>query len=83
MGEDATPKDPGTDAEWQAAVDVARGLLAIESARLYGLITGGPRCNVERCQEILSAGAQRGLTPTKDAVENTMKVFLYGKSTGD
>ena len=43
-----TPKKPG---EWQEAMDAAHGALALEAARYYGLVTGGPVVNAERCQD--------------------------------
>lgn len=75
-------KLPETDEEWQECVDIAHGLLHIESARAYGFVTGGPRCNVERCEEILALGAERGFTPRDGAVEATVRTFI-AQSTGD
>lgn len=43
--------------EWQEAVDGAYALLALDAARRYGLITGGPGVNVGRCRQILAADA--------------------------
>jgi hypothetical protein len=34
--------DPTTDQEWRAAATLAEVMLDIDSARQYGLITGGP-----------------------------------------
>jgi hypothetical protein len=45
------------------------GALALDSARQYGLIKGGPEVNVARCVEILKRGRQLGITPAPDAVE--------------
>lgn len=61
--------DPETDAEFQDAVNAAEGALALASARAYGLVTGGPEINEDRCEEILAAGAARGIYPAKDAIE--------------
>jgi hypothetical protein len=46
-------RDPQTPEEWQEAADTAHILLAIEAARGYGLVTGGPELNEQRCIEIL------------------------------
>lgn len=62
-------RNPRTDAEWQDAVDAAHACLALDSARAYGLVTAGPRVNVERCEEILAAGKARGILPSPDAIE--------------
>lgn len=61
---------PATPDEWQMAVDLARGALALDSARGYGLVTGGPKVNVGRCEEILNMGMARGVMPSADAIEN-------------
>jgi hypothetical protein len=50
-------------------VGAADALLQLESARLYGLIKGGPEVNADRCAEILQLGAARGFTPNPDAAE--------------
>lgn len=61
--------DPQTHDEWQAAADSAEALLLLDSARQYGLLTGGPKVNVDRAQEILDAAAKLGITPRPDAAE--------------
>jgi len=37
--------------------------LLLDSARQYGLVTGGPEIDVERCEEILTLGKARGIEP--------------------
>ena len=58
------PRDPRSRAEWQAAADGAHTLLQVDACKQYGLITGGPTINVERCELILT-GARiiRGIKP--------------------
>lgn len=68
-------RDPRTPAEWQQAVDAAAAVRAIEDCRLYGLFTGGPRANVERCDWILSEGAQRGYRPSRPAGELAIELL--------
>jgi hypothetical protein len=55
----APPAEPKTPEEWQNAVDAADALLHIQSAEAYGLITGAPSVNVERCEELLEAARRR------------------------
>ncbi len=62
MGKTRNPRD---EKEWQEAVDSACFWLLLESARLYGLVMGGPPVNVERCEEILKEGKKRGIFPQK------------------
>lgn len=57
------PSDPTTPAEWQEAIDAAEFFLTLESARLYGLLEGGPSVNVTRCEEILRRGRELGYQP--------------------
>jgi hypothetical protein len=61
--------DPVGAEQWQLAVDAAHAALVLESARLYGLVTGGPQVDVERCEDILTRGAAGGFTPAADAVD--------------
>lgn len=65
-------RDPKTPEEWQEAVDAAQVLLMILSARLYGLITGGPTANVARCEEILRKGRDRGIRPSPNCVQKAL-----------
>lgn len=60
------PRDPETPAEWQIAVDAAWALLLLDAARQYGLVTGGPAANVDRCAAILAEGKRRGYTEGRD-----------------
>jgi hypothetical protein len=47
-------------------------MLRLESAKFYGLVTGGPRVNVGRCREILELGQARGFAPAEDAAERIL-----------
>lgn len=68
--------DPVTPQEWQSAVDAAEASLLLDAARTYGAITGGPvRVDVRRCEQLLVEGAERGFTPTVDAIERFLAAF--------
>lgn len=54
-------------------VDVSEALLLLDSARRYGLVTGGPATNIDRCIELLAGGAQRGIRPTRAGVDRVLK----------
>lgn len=54
---------------WQELVDSAHALLTIDSCRQYGLVTGGPECDAERCRKILVEGRARGFSPRRDSFE--------------
>lgn len=56
-------QDPASDAEWQEAVDAAEFLLQLDSARQYGLLTGGPEIDFDRCVDLVRRGAARGIFP--------------------
>ena len=62
-------KDPQTQEEWQEAVDMAEFYLALESARMYGLVVGGPEVNSERCLDILERGKLKGVRPSPDYIQ--------------
>ena len=61
----AVPKmDPQTPG--QVAAESRRRLprpLALDSARQYGLVTGGPVIDVDRCWELLARGRAKGFVP--------------------
>ena len=64
------PNNPTTLEEWQNAVDAANALLKLDAARLYGLVSGGPEIDADRCWEILHRAAElHGIEPAEDAVE--------------
>jgi hypothetical protein len=67
-------KHPQTPAEWQEAVNQAHFWLLVDSARQYGLITGGPEVNLNRCEEILEKGKAQGIEPDPAGVEEIIKV---------
>ncbi len=65
---------PTTIGEWQEAVDSAHVLLLLDSARKYGLVTGGPEANIERCEEMIREGRRlHGVIPSPDAVERLVR----------
>ncbi len=76
-------RDPQTDTEWQEAVDAAHGALALDAARQYGLVMGGPVINAARCDEIIRRGAQRGVRASPDAVERFVAAMNGGKRSVD
>jgi hypothetical protein len=75
----APPAEPQTPEEWQTAVDAADALLHIQSAEAYGLITGAPTVNVERCEELLEAARRRGVTPSAGNVERYVAAYNEGR----
>ena len=64
--------------EWQEAVDGASALLALDAARQYGLVIGGPGVNVERCRSVIAAGRARGFEPAADCVERLVAELCGG-----
>jgi hypothetical protein len=70
---------PETPEAWQLAVDLAEGALSLVAARQYGLVAGGPKVSVERCEEMLKRGAQLGYTPSPNAVELFVLAHAYGE----
>jgi hypothetical protein len=72
------PVNPKTPEEWQEVVDMADAFLRVDSARRYGLITGGPAVNVSRCDELLAQGKARGIVPDPARVELILRTLAYG-----
>lgn len=66
-------KNPHTREEWQEAVDCAKAWMTFEAARTYGVISGGPGVDVERCEELLDRGASLGIFPSEGLIEEFVK----------
>ena len=76
-------QDPQTPAEWQEAVDWAEFYTQVDSARKYGLITGGPEVDVRRCEQLLKRGAARGVQPSDDAIRVCLHALgIRGRTDG-
>ena len=60
------PTDPD---ELRTLALLAEAYLRLDSARLYGFITGGPRINVERCELAIAAARRAGVTYTEADVD--------------
>lgn len=56
-------RNPGNAVEWQDAVDAAKFLLQIDSARQYGLVETDIKLDHKRCEEILQRGLKLGFRP--------------------
>jgi len=77
-----TRRDPRSPDEWQDAVDSADVLLLIDAAQQYGLVTGGPKVNIARCNELLAAGAEGGVFPSApDRRREALGVWLHSERT--
>ena len=60
---------PKTAADWQVAVDAAHCMLVLDSCKQYGLLTGGPKINQDRCSMIMETGEEKGYKPSPDALD--------------
>lgn len=67
------PPEPKSPQEWQTCVDAAHALLVLDSARLYGLVAGGPKINVNRAEYLLEKGRRRGFSPDPNAVKKLVR----------
>ena len=75
------PAEPNTPEEWQTAVDAADALLRLDAARTYGLVTGGPEVDAERCWELIyRAQEEHGIQPSEDAVERLLAELTGGET---
>jgi len=68
--------DPITDEEWQEVVNNIEVLRLIDAARQYGLITGGPEINQDRCDELLAKARRKGIYPQSTVVEQLIDQSL-------
>ncbi len=81
MSEDTQMKDPVTREEWQEVMDAATGAMSLRSARLYGLVQGGPVVDVRRCEELLRRGRDLGHAARPDAIERFMIGLLQDEQS--
>jgi hypothetical protein len=51
--------------------------LAIDAARRYGLVTGGPDVDVERCEELIARAEAAGLTATREEIDAATGQALF------
>ncbi len=75
-------RDPKTPAEWRVAAAFAQACLAIDSARQYGLITGGPGVNVGRCLEVLERAKARDVVPTRKEIDAAVDAMIAEANAG-
>ena len=62
-------RDPANWHEWHEAIVAAEVMLRIDAARRYGLITGGPAVDVERCRELIARGRAAGHVATEQDID--------------
>jgi hypothetical protein len=68
--------DPETPEEWRDAVEWAEVMLLLDSARKYGMVTGGPEVDVARCLELQARGQALGHVPTTPGTEARIQTLL-------
>lgn len=60
-------------------MDAADDLLKIDSAEIYGLVTGGPEIDADRCWELVHRAKKlHGIEPHEDAVERYLSQCAAG-----
>jgi len=77
--------NPKTPEEWQEAVNAAAAARAVADCKLYGVIDGGPRINVARCDQILEQGRKRGIMPSRPITELAIELVMAinGEANGN
>jgi hypothetical protein len=71
-----TRRWPHSPQEWRDAAACADVLLAVDAARQYGLITGGPTIDVRRCVDLLARAKAQGIAPTADEKTHALAALL-------
>ena len=74
-------RDPQTPQEWQEAVDAAEAYLGLDSAKMFGLVRGGPVVNTFRCQQLIRQGKERGVVPMRENVELCIQAIAAPRPT--
>lgn len=55
---------------------MADACLLIDSARKYGLVSGGPDIDIERCEELIERAKAAGHTWTREEREYAVRVII-------
>jgi hypothetical protein len=58
------------DAELRRLAACSAALLRIAAARGYGLVSGGPEIDEDRCEDVLALVAERGLEVSQSDVDD-------------
>lgn len=66
-----------TKQELQHVVNLAGFYLMIHSARLYGLIQGGPEINTDQCQKYIDIGKAASIYPDKDFIDPELNLIPH------
>jgi hypothetical protein len=66
----------------RAAAIVAEVWLRFDSATKYGFITGGPKVNVDRCEEVIGQAHAAGHMWTEDEVRQAMIEIIAHYAAG-
>lgn len=69
-------RNPQRREEWQEAVDAADFMLKLDAARLYGLVTGGPEIDSQRCSYLLDRGKALGILPRPDNIKRQIEGII-------
>jgi len=74
-------REPHTGKELQIVAAGCEALLQLDSARLYGLVTGGPIVNVDRCEQLIARAKREGCSPSEAQVDAVLQLIVreYGK----
>jgi hypothetical protein len=74
------PHQPETPQEWREAVNLAELYSLVDAAVKYGLVTYTGEIDINRCDEILEQGRQRGVYPVRVEVDALMRELVRGSS---
>jgi len=70
-------KDPIEKEDWQLAVNLAQAFVLIDiSKRCGGRISIDPKCDLQRCEDILSRGKSMGVEPLLGDVDTILRALI-------
>jgi hypothetical protein len=68
-------QDPEAIEDWQLAVNLAQALISIDLASRYGRMDIDPKCNIQRCEDLLSRGKSLGVEPIGRQVDTIIRAL--------
>lgn len=78
-------KDPQTPEQWRMAAAMAQACIVLDAARQYGLVTGGPGVNLNRCLEVVARAKARDIVPSEAEIDQAIQaiVIAHGGESAD
>lgn len=69
-----------SEPDLRTAAIAAEVYILLDAAAWYGLVEGGPKINVDRCEEVIAEAAAAGITYSADEVTEAIRHIVAWES---